>query len=416
MSIEVESKAKVSSQTGIDADKIGTVRLQLDKLLTEGILIQLDVKGESMFSRMAEWGEIGIEVGDIRSVRMTRGRKYLIADERIKNLRTVTTRMRQWLEKMTNDITGFRPYRYLFYKRYPEWKEKWEVLTGDFERAKQDILDNYEVDIESLKLDFQEIALNSWKSIRSCGYEEVTCDGFKFTDFESFSEHMVSSVIASVPTKSLIESTLKADYFVSILKGRDQIEAEAVKSEKHKAEIEIIKANEKAKVHEAFAQERLLTEDLRHKQEMNSLLEQEKNAQIDAMIQAEASHIREQFAETVAPIEEVFSQVRKEMAEICIDAIESIKKNGHVRGRTADKLHGLVEFYNMTSIQDDPKLLLKLQELKKVIGAVGGVTKKKEKAARTPEQVISALNDVVDLKNTIREDLAQVPSRFSFVE
>jgi len=415
MTVLVESKAKVASQTGIDADKIGTVRLQLDKLLTEGILIQLDVKGESMFSRMAEWGEIGIEIGDIRSARMTRGRKYLIADERIKNLRTVTTRMRQWLDKMTNDITGFRPYRYLFYKRYPEWKEKWQILTSDFERAKQDILDHYEDDIEDLRTDFLQIAENSWKSIKSCGYEEVTCDGFKFTDFEAFSEHMVSSVIASVPTKSQIESTLKADYFVSILKGRDQIEAEAVKSEKHKAEIEVIKAKQKAEVDEAYAQERLLTEELRHKQEMNSLAEQEKNAQIEAMIQAEASHIREQFAETVAPIEEVFSQVRKEMAEICFDAIESIKKNGHVRGRTADKLHGLVEFYNMTSIQEDPKLLLKLQELKKVIGVVGGA-KKKEKAARTPEEVIAALKDVVDLKNTIREDLNEVPSRFSFVD
>jgi len=188
-----------------------------------------------------------------------------------------------------------------------------------------------------------------------------------------------------------------------------------VKSAKKKAQIDLIDTKKRAKEEVAFSQARILQEEERHLVEMNELAEYEKRVAIDAMIKAEAEHIRQQFAETVAPIEEVFSKVRAEMAEICFEAIESIKKNGHVRGRTADKLHGLVEFYQMTSIQDDPKLLLKLQELKKVIGDVGPA-RAKDTATREPESVIAALEDVVELKNSIREDLAEVPSRFSFVE
>lgn len=412
---ESESREKVASLVGKDSSQVGVVQLQLERLLTEGILIELDIKGESMFTRLADWSEIGIDVDDIRSNRLTRGQKFLIAESRIKNLRTVTTRMRQWLEKSTNDITGFRPWRYLYYKRYVDWKERWNILTADFESAKQDILDNYDDDKKTLASDFREVAEKSWKSIMACGNKSVLYNSIRYTDFEDFTDAVIATVLATVPTKEQIQAGLKVDYHVSILKGRDQVESEMVKSAKKKAQIDLIDTKKRAKEEVAFSQARILQEEERHLVEMNELAEYEKRVAIDAMIKAEAEHIRQQFAETVAPIEEVFSKVRAEMAEICFEAIESIKKNGHVRGRTADKLHGLVEFYQMTSIQDDPKLLLKLQELKKVIGDVGPA-RAKDTATREPESVIAALEDVVELKNSIREDLAEVPSRFSFVE
>jgi transcription antitermination factor NusG len=146
---------------------------------------------------------------------------------------------------------------------------------------------------------------------------------------------------------------------------------------------------------------------------MNSLAEQEKRVAIEAMIKAEGEHIRSQFIETVSPIEEVFSQVRNQMAEVCIEAAESFSKNGHLRGKTAEKLRGLVDFYNLIKIEDDANLLQKLQELKSVIGEVG--SDRPKTATRPPQDVINALNGVIDLQKTIKADLIAGPSRVSMI-
>lgn len=424
--IVLDDRETVAKMTGVAVDRIGIVRLQLNKLLSEGILINLDISGEGMFMKQADWSEIGIQVGEIRSSRLTRGQKYLISEQRIKNLRTVTTRMRQWLEKLTVDITGFRPYRYLNYKRHLEWTEKWAELTKEFVAAKQDILDNYETDIEDLKKDYEEIADLSWRSMKALGCDEIDYDGQRFTDKNEFTQRMIQKVLSKVPSMEKIAQGLTADYSVSILQGQEQIEEHYLKSEKIRAEAEVVRAQAEAKIaiekaklnaklDEEYAQAKLLQEQERHETEMNFLAEQEKQAAIHAMIKAEADHIRQQFADQIAPIEQVFTQLRKEMAEICLDAAESVKKNGYVRGKTAEKLRGLVEFYQLSSIQEDPVLLQKLQELRKAVGPVGD-ERTKDMPERSPEEVIGALNQVIDLQNTVKQDLTLGPSRISLID
>jgi 6-pyruvoyl-tetrahydropterin synthase len=334
--------------------------------------------------------------------------------------------MRQWLEKMTNDITGFRPWRYLNYKRYEDWVERWGALLNEFQSAKQDILDHYDKDIEDLKRDYEEIAERSWQSIRSLGYEAIIYNDRAFTDKTEFAQYMIERVLEKVPSKHTIELVLQADYRVSIIEGQEQIEEHYLKSETIRAEAAVVRAQAEAKIaiekaklnaqlDEEYAQARMLQEQERHNSEMNLLAEQEKRAKIDAMIRAEADHIRQQFAKEVSPIEEVFTQLRKEMAEICLGAAESVKKNGYVRGKTAEKLRGLVEFYQLSSIQEDPVLLQKLQELRKAVGPVGD-ERTKDMPERSPEEVIGALKQVIDLQNTIKQDLAQGPSRISLID
>lgn len=407
----IETPEKAAQITGLPTNRIGIIRLQLDRLLSEGILIELDIHGESMFACQADWPEFGIQRGEIRSDRMTRGQKHLIDKKRISDLRTVTTQMRQWLTKMTCEITGFKPWAYLNYKRYSEWVEKWGYLHSQFDSVKADILANYDHDLEHLRQDYVEIASRSWQSMAALGYTEILYGGRKFTSQVEFTQHMIAVVMSKVPTVEFIEANLIADYRVSVLQGREQIEEQFIKSEKIKAKAGKIKAKAQADEAKAFAEANILNENLRHMQDMHQLEETEKDVAINAMIKAEAEHIRTQFAETVSPIEEVFKQVRSQMAETCLAAADSVKKNGYVRGKVAEKLRGLVDFYNLISIEDDPKLLKKLQELKAVIGPVA-----ENRNDTTPErvagEVIDALKGVVQLQNTIREDLKEAPSRF----
>lgn len=405
---------QAAAVTGLAVDHIGIVKMQLDALLKEGILIDLTITGESLFIRSADWSEIGINPGDIRASRLTKGTKYLIPEQQYKRLKSVSSRMRQKLEEMSRDITGFRPYRYLNYKVYDKWVEAWGKLLADFEDVKTDILSSYDESYVQLRDDFSEIAAASWKSIKANGYDVAIMDGVPYDNFEKFSDVLVTRALSKFPTRKQIEDNLKADYRVSIAYGREQIAQADANAIIIRAQAEDEANRIKAQQHAEYMQDALLQEQYRHEREVNALEEQERWVKINAMMHAEAEHIREQYAETVSPIEEAFAQVRQEMAQICADAADSIAKSGFVRGKTAEKLRGLVEFYQLTSIQDDAKLLKKLQDLREAIGAVGD-----ERTSNTPERstgsVVNALNGIIDLTKTIKDDLAVEPSRFAFL-
>lgn len=405
---------QAAAVTGLAVDQIGIVRMQLDALLKEGILIDLNITGESMFVRSADWSEIGINPDDIRASRLTKGAKYLIPEQQYKRLKSVSSRMRQRLEEMSRDITGFRPYRYLNYKAYDKWIEAWGKLLADFDDVKTDILSSYDESYVQLHDDFLEIAAASWKAIKANGYDVAIMDGVPYDDFEKFSGVLVTRALSKFPTREQIEDNLKADYRVSIAYGREQIAQADANAIIIRAQAEDEANRIKAQKHAEYMQDALLQEQFRHDREVNQIEEQERWTKINAMMHAEAEHIRAQFAETVSPIEEAFAQVRQEMAQICADAADSIAKSGFVRGKTAEKLRGLVEFYQLTSIQDDATLLKKLQDLRTAIGAVGD-----ERTSNTPErstgEVVTALNGIIDLTKTIKEDLAIEPSRFAFL-
>jgi hypothetical protein len=83
---------KVAEQLGISEMSVGHVHLQLDTLKSLGVLIDLNVRGTSMFTRSASWGELGIPETDIRASRLSKGQKFLIPESRVKEWRSLETR------------------------------------------------------------------------------------------------------------------------------------------------------------------------------------------------------------------------------------------------------------------------------------------------------------------------------------
>src|SRR5438128_2682147 len=84
---------------GLEAGSIGTVRMQLRQLRNLGILVDIDIRGTSMFQRAASWAEWGIGDQDIRHSRLSGGVKLLIPAQYVKRLRSLETRFRQTLEQ-----------------------------------------------------------------------------------------------------------------------------------------------------------------------------------------------------------------------------------------------------------------------------------------------------------------------------
>ena len=147
-----DRKVEVAARINVEADRIKTVQLQLNVLRNQGILVDLSVSGTGMFTRTATWAEIGIQAdeADPRFTRFSRGQKYLIPEEQIKRLRSVETRMRQWLDRLSYDVTGFRPYRWLPFTAYDAWIDKWNECKAELEWVKSNILSHYDQYVDEL--------------------------------------------------------------------------------------------------------------------------------------------------------------------------------------------------------------------------------------------------------------------------
>ncbi len=82
----------------------------------------------------------------------------------------------------------------------------------------------------------------------------------------------------------------------------------------------------------------------------------ERETKIQAMRDAEMENAREQSEQLASPFQEVFSAIRQRFAEDATTLLESIQKNGYVRGKGAEKGRGLIELFDLLAIHDDGDL------------------------------------------------------------
>lgn len=410
-----QTKQQVSQMTGFAVDRIGVVRLQLSQLSQEGVLVDLEVGGATMFARQADWSDLGINTDDIRASRMTRGKKYLISEERVKAVRSWEMTVRQGFANYTLDISGFRPWRYLHFKRYDAFRAWWDRKQAELVVIKTDILDHYDEDVENLEEDFRAVAAASWKSIMAQGYEWAIVDGEPFNDQEKFIDAVVTRAISKIPTRERIEAQLHADYRVSISQTPAEYEEQAAQAAITRAQANVEAAKIRAKADEEYLQASILREQYKHEQNMHRIEEQERQLQIDAMMHVEADHIRQQFAQEVSPIEQIFTDVRRQMADAAIEIQQSIDKNGFVRGKVAQRASGLVEFFDLIKIQDDYKLRAALLKLRETLGPIGDA-RSKDTPDRSTAEVIHALQDISSLVESAKDDLLAGPTAFSLID
>lgn len=410
-----DPKSKVADLTGLTTAEIGTTRLQVDILKREGFLVNLDISGSSLFICGVDWGELGINDDSTRAQRMSAGRKWLYPKAQVNLLNTVISAMRQSLNRLTYDLTGFRPARYMHYKVYSAWKQEWAGLIERFNTIKAELIATHEDAVDFLAEDFGKIAQEAWDAARGNSAEFVVFDKQAYNDFDLFRDAVIRKALEKMPTTEKIEQELHADYKVTMLYGLDDIakEEEAARLAKEAAEVELNRI--KSLEHEAYLKDAAAQEDYNHKQRMIRLEEEEKEIQIQAMMEAEAAHAREQLKQVVSPFQEVFISLRNQIAEDVQGMLDSIKKNGYCRGKIAEKGVGLIDLYNLMSVTDDHELHGKLIALKNAIGQVGE-ERPKDAPERDTAQVVEALESIKELAHKAAQDLASGPSRFAMAE
>lgn len=406
MTVDTKNMIDFKTQIGLQTSRVDKVRAsEYQKLKREGILIELDITGSSMFATGNEWAELGVALGQTRTKWMTPGRKFLYPRELIRRLNSIISNMRQALGENTHDIPGFRPYRYLHYKQYEEWVTRWAELSTRFAEIKQTMLDSYELAVDELTDEYTKIAREAFKTARLTDEEAAMFDGHPYIVEDEFVEAVVNKVLSKMPSRERIETEIQASYHSAIIQGADDIAREEARA---------------AQIRQQAEEEELRIErdklNFEHAKEMAGLEEREKRITIEAMMKAETDRIRKQLNDTVSPLEETFVELRGMMSKAASEMLEQIQKNGRLHGRSAQRcLETLSDLVEMRAIVDDEELNKRVEQLKAAIGPVGDA-RTDSTPERSTEAVKAALTSISELIDTAREDFNRGPSRFSVLD
>lgn len=392
------TKQETAQILGLDPTQVGTVKLQLGVLKNRGILIALDIRGTSIFAAQADWADLGIAGDDPRAKRLTRGRKYLIPESVAAERRSLESRARQLLEKLTYDVTGFAPFRFLPFEAYPKFKEIWEKIVEQDNQFKADLIDRLDDYRDLAAADFAEIASAAWATLEATGNADY------YPDRDSFTDSVIARAMQRFPSESDIESKLTMSYHVSLAFGVDEL----AKAESDAALVAARAAEELAAARSRIASEE---ERARHEAEIHRLEEAERNARYEAIRQAEAEHYKAQLEENIGPLKEMFLDLRNRMAEAALEMAESVEKSGFVRGKVAQRGRGLLEFFNLMSVADDGDMKAALEKLNAAIGQ--DADERGTGPARSTEEVKSALQKVITLAEEARAEITAAPTRFA---
>ena len=341
-------KFNVAMAAGVDLDRVKQVRLDIGKLLDAGLLIDIDLHGFSCLKTGVSWEELGINGGDERRSRLTTGTKYLAPAEYVKRLTSLEVRFRQALDKYSFDVDGFKPWRWLPFTAYDEWRHEWESLKAELAEFKHDLAAAWDNILDENRRYFEGVAKTAWRAYQAPydGQAAVVAGGYAFETYAAFEVFIVESALARMPRLEFIENCIFPDYKTGYMITPPEIMTLYAQQEAARAEADKLAAEAQA---EWQAVQRTGLE--------LSAREMEIKAKATAVRQAELEHTRKQLAELTSPLAEITAKFRARIYESVVGAAQSLQKNGNLRGKTAEMLAGLQTLYHtLASATNDTQL------------------------------------------------------------
>ncbi len=400
-----ERKTEIAGQTGEKADVIGSVMLDIERMRRLGILVDIDIHGLSKLRTRTSWAELGIPQGDVRRERLHRGTKHLFP-KHAKAFTSLDVRFRKSLERHSFVLEGFKPFRWIPVTAYDSWKNQWQKLVAEWEAEKQDLLEHYDDCLDEEAAAAAEMAKEAWdalmarhqaKARENGGGSEVAViiSNKAFEDLDAFTDYIVTQALSRFPTAKDLEHGLYPSYRTSvILSGADRAVDELRKEKLYTAQVQ-----EQAEQEIARAQARTAETEERVKQ-------REIEVRARAMHQAEMERARKQIAGIVSPFQEAFEQLRHQLHEDVGQLIASVQKNGHVRGKVAQRARRLHETFQLLNAHADEELEQALSELK-------GLLSKQPGARKTTYNTQAVFQQLKDIQNLTHESAMDVARRMA---
>lgn len=347
-----------------------TMQVQLKKLREAGVLINPDLSGFGMFTKSATAAEWGIANADERHARLKGGQKLLIPEEYVKRLKSLEIQFRQLVAAYAYpDITYFKPYWFVPISNFETFKESWAELEKEVDKLAREIVSKYDEFVDLLASDFGAIAEAAWRGVKAQKLDEIRFGKVLFRDEAAFVDHVKAGAVAKMPRKSDIRANLRAEYRVAVISLDLDTEI-------------------------AF-----------------------ENSQMAEIWKDQLSRNKANVERGASPVLELQKALRSRFALMASTMLDSVDKNGLVRGKVAKQIAGLKDFYSRMSVTDDKDLLALVETLTGLVGEVGD-KRAKNAPAREVDKIAATLRDIIALadEEIKHAEVADVADRMSALE
>ena len=394
--VDVETrKAEVAAAAGLDAGRIHSVRLDIQRLLQEGFLVDIDLHNFACLRAAATWKELGIHSGDKRRDRIQKGQKTSVPLKYARKLKSLEVRFRQSVTRYSFDVSALKPWAWIPTTAWESWKSDWEELQNDLAVFKSEL----KTDLGQIAVDnrtyFQSVARRAWVSYQTPDDNAVviTPDGSVLEGYAAFEADVVDSAMAQCPSFASVDQ-ITADYKTGFL----LLPPEVID---YYAETTAQTEGEWGVVRKATA-EAALAETLARKTKWEQVdRERGQQARLDAIRKAEYAHTRQQLEDSISPLNEIMLQFRDRIYSDIVSILASLKKNGSLVGRSGTQARGLRDLYALLArCTNDTELEAALEDLSSSLDKPGpGKTK------YDLEAVEVALNSVAEITQDAANEL-----------
>jgi hypothetical protein len=398
-----ELKDQAADQTDLDADRVGQVSFELQKLRQEGLLIGVTIGGTTLFHRRISLEELGIPRTSVRGQTITPGIKYLAPRKWCKKLDSIAQRLRRSLDKYAHDVSGFRPYRYLWYKSYDDFRQEWDKAFADFMEHRQIALDNHPAWKAAFVEQCAQRAHESWQAMMNG--DKVLVVTLKdertksFETEEAFVEWIVARSAYAYPEKETVARLLRAFYYTAILATGADIATEQARLEEADAQAAEAQARATA----------ARTQAVRDEQEQR-VARNEAELKMQAIKLAEYDHAMQELELVVSPVREIMDNLRAQVYRDAQDIAASIRRNGFLNPQVGKRIENLIKLFQIRNAAGDTDIDALLQTVlewtrstPKQTGKAGKVEALNQDALGSLE---GALQDVVNATHEAAQAVA----------
>lgn len=396
-------RQEIADLANVSTTRVRVFSYELNVLRNKGLLVALNIEGTGMFERKAEFNEYGMGDDDIRKGRLKPGRKLVLpVDANTKAFNSIAATLRSTLKKFSNNIPGFYPYKFVPFEAFSsKFKPKFEECKALWDCEIENLIANLDQYREMVASQAVKEAEKAWQSLESLTIGDTV------VDYEDYIEYCVARDTADIPSEDEIREKLSLDYYVAMVYGaadivRDQQEAQEIEMQARLAKQNLTLENE------------MMAEAVRTQSVRNQIEEDTLRAKRDAIVQAEAEHIRKQLAEQGSPFDQIIRDARERAADSAAEILRSIKSNGFLHGKVAEKGKGLKEYFELMATHEDKYLLDMLKVLDKQIGQIS--TDKKKQEPRDTEAISKTLEEIVKLSKAEFETLMSDDGFFAAIE
>jgi hypothetical protein len=369
---------RAADQIGAETAEIERLPFDLSVLEDEGLFVNVDAQGFGLLDRRLDWQALGITLPRESNVAFRPPRCGLLPDRYRLPLLRPAARAHAALHRysyhfrLTETVFETPAYRWIPWRAFETFERDFQAARADLERAKNELLADYDAVREEVIGTFLQLAADSGRRLEATGQRVP----------EGFEQVIVQGVRSAIPTPDDLEAKLVLRYRVGVILLGSEMLAEQRKVREERSRLEKATTELRLEQQRRDAQERVLQRELWAKEERirQQLRAKEDERRHEAEVKERLRRLkldaaRERLQEAMSPLEEGVKQLHAAIYESASAIRASLQKRQYLPGSSAKRARELTRWYTLMNWQSDEQLERLIGELEDLASRPAGKRK-----------------------------------------